>query len=560
MEEKGTENFVDDFAELSVSEMKILLRQQKKDLEDKDKVLGIQKKDLEDKDKVLEDKDKDLGVGRLIEQGLPPLGKHNASTNQTPMYGTHSCYDKPVLAADGNLGVLGEYSLGHLPKDRPSQVWKRVCDGNLGVWNHEVNIQSFVKDVIVDIIDLAGVKNSVEAYMEIQLSVTEHLRPDIVIFRRHGVIIGVCEVKKPSDKGGDLDNDVLRVQISNYMLRLKYSHGLKAVFGITTTYNEWKICWLHEANNIAEATEATSHLFHPSASHNIDFQNKEILYETKIFKRDDPHLVEALVSVIRKMMMCPVSAPTALLRQSSEPDPRKFGKVDTTTFSWQMLPSNITKLSYEMIGKGNQYYYLIEDFHGGADGRVWLCINSGGRIGVLKLSGTSSFEHELTAWTDIWNIAVRRVTVLGCNALLMPYAFHGCIIDGTIRFRPFFFWHRDLISTADFNSLEVNADFDLDNIEKYTSDPERAAREALEIMAAKRYIHNDISWRHVALLPVQPATNKPNAKWTVTPILIDCNTVRRVDEEDNLTVNQFVDSSLEELRKELRNWAEVNST
>lgn len=65
----------------------------------------------------------------------------------------------------------------------------------------------------LDVIDLAGLKGEIHAYLEAQLDVTEHLRPDIVIFRKHGVIIAVYEVKKPSAHRNDLEHDKLRIQI-----------------------------------------------------------------------------------------------------------------------------------------------------------------------------------------------------------------------------------------------------------------------------------------------------------------------------------------------------------
>jgi hypothetical protein len=39
-----------------------------------------------------------------------------------------------------------------------------------------------------------------------------------------------------------------------------------------------------------------------------------------------------------------------------------------------------------MPDKKTSLYYLLEDYHGGADGRVWLACNSSGKLLVLKLS------------------------------------------------------------------------------------------------------------------------------------------------------------------------------
>ena len=56
-------------------------------------------------------------------------------------------------------------------------------------------------------------------------------------------------MKKPSK--GVLEDPQVAGQIYNYMLRLRSFHGLKNVFSILTTYEEWRICWFAEANESA---------------------------------------------------------------------------------------------------------------------------------------------------------------------------------------------------------------------------------------------------------------------------------------------------------------------
>ena len=113
------------------------------------------------------------------------------------------------------------------------------------------------------------------------------------------------------------------------MLRLRYTHGLQAVFGIVTTYNEWRICWLHEANLIAESTVLTSEIF---SSNDQLFKDNEVLYESEIFKRDNPAVIEALVSTLVKMSSSPRQPPSSYLRINDD-DPRKFGLVNEDSFA-----------------------------------------------------------------------------------------------------------------------------------------------------------------------------------------------------------------------------------
>lgn len=81
---------------------------------------------------------------------------------------------------------------------------------------------------------------------QISLTLIKHLIPDILFFVIKGILIGCCEVKRPSDENDDLDGIVnkLQNQIVNYLLQLKYTHGIEYPISIITTNREWKLCCL----------------------------------------------------------------------------------------------------------------------------------------------------------------------------------------------------------------------------------------------------------------------------------------------------------------------------
>src|SRR5690348_9514734 len=84
-----------------------------------------------------------------------------------------------------------------------------------------------------------------------------HGRPDIwLIATRTGNPLGVVEVKKPGES--ILSEKLVLGQIYDYMLRLKSFHGLKDVFGVLTTYEEWRICWFPHSQTTAEATAVSN--------------------------------------------------------------------------------------------------------------------------------------------------------------------------------------------------------------------------------------------------------------------------------------------------------------
>ena len=421
------------------------------------------------------------------------------------------------------------------------------------------------KTAIEDAITFFASPGEIQLFQETHLDVLNHLRPDIVVFRRNGMIIGACEVKKPSKEGGDLENEKLDIQISNYLLRLKYSHGLQAAFGITSTYNEFRFYWLPEANSIATATEV---------SREVDilpdgyYEGEQVIYRSKVYQRTDPNLIEALVSVVQKMNMSPVDPHSSFLSDTRNPLTRKFGvmviqadnEAEPVGFIWNSIPRSVTRLLLTLPGDQSKQLYLLQDYHGGADGRVWLSMNEKGCICVLKFSH-SRMEDELTVWKNVWNCERARVVNLLANtpALIMPFAFHSIISNGKIFFHPFGQWvHIEQMTEepskeASKETAQRLADsfpwvkWDIDKITEYVSDPWIAAKEALVSLAENRYRHLDIAWRHVALLPQENDT-----MWTVRPILIDVHRIQHFGASPTEDwVEKEVQSGLKLLQKEI---------
>jgi hypothetical protein len=61
-------------------------------------------------------------------------------------------------------------------------------------------------------------------------------------------IAGVCEVKLP---GFDMDSVY---QVVDYMVDLRNSFNVRFVFGILTTYENWRILWFVDTNDVAMET------------------------------------------------------------------------------------------------------------------------------------------------------------------------------------------------------------------------------------------------------------------------------------------------------------------
>jgi len=71
-----------------------------------------------------------------------------------------------------------------------------------------------------------------------------------------GIPAGVIEVKTPKKDAGVLESPFLAGQLYDYMMLLRSFYGLQSIFGVMTTYSEWRICWLDtsESRSLAAAT------------------------------------------------------------------------------------------------------------------------------------------------------------------------------------------------------------------------------------------------------------------------------------------------------------------
>jgi hypothetical protein len=283
--------------------------------------------------------------------------------------------------------------------------------------------------------------------------------------------------------------------------------------------------------------------------------NVNTLYMSRVYNYQEYELIEVLATTINNMTVSLVSPPSSLLRIDSKSEQRRFGLISEDAFRWDMLPKNLTieSLTYTMPAKNTRNFYFLQDFHGGRDGRVWLAMNEGGRLSVIKLTKDRTYEEEVNNWNAIWEQEdVRTMTLMGANAMLMPVVFHAFTSDRGIVFRPIGpNWSADTTTTAaDIRQSEVKCDFN-ESLEKYFYDPHRVAWEAITVMARKGYQHDDLKWAHVGLLPFFIE----GKEWGVKPVLIDLHQVTYFKndlkgEELKTKVDEVIESSLEELAKE----------
>lgn len=206
--------------------------------------------------------------------------------------------------------------------------------------------------------------------------------------------------------------------------------------------------------------------------------------------------------MLHKMAQSP-HAPPAQLVDSDRP---RCCVSETPPYQWVRLASAFSLQLLQPVHANSKRLLLLQDYRGGADGRVWLvAAESSGALGVLKfprahlVNRQKALEQEAAVWRRVWDSsAAHVVTIAGEAALLMPFAFHAHRrSDGSVRFlKPD---HLRLDEPAAYLSDVDAAQLDT-LIAAADADPQAVAEEAIRAMADKAYSHGDVHWRHVAFL------------------------------------------------------------
>lgn len=196
---------------------------------------------------------------------------------------------------------------------------------------------------------------------------------------------------------------------------------------------------------------------------------------TAVFEWNSPELITVVCSALHKMSASPIE-PVQLVDRA-----RPYILLDQEEWTWTTLElkegvRTERFLQYSrMPTKAATRFLLLQDLHGGADGRVWMVCTTSGLLGVIKFGQPREgedrdqrrqrLEVEGEVWRQVWHQQeVRVVTLAREPALLMPYV------------KP--------VESMDAASRPSDA----------------AVQAAAQQMAFAGYCHLDLNWRHVGVL------------------------------------------------------------
>lgn len=335
-------------------------------------------------------------------------------------------------------------------------------------------------------------------------------------------------------------------QIYDYMMSQKHFYNQKYVFGILTTLDEWKFCWLPDTDECARED------FLLPESHVSQFKNKpREIHSTKIYSHRDKNLVKIILSIIIKCYYSPCY-PVSIFSVK-----RTYVRLTKTNWKWvqykgKFLDKLNTNITLDVYPNSTVGFTVLKYFKGGNYSKVRLAISDEGNFVILKEFVEDIFDevidNELYCWiygNQINNVYIE--TICNKKSLVMPLAFN--IHKDDIKKKLYIpldlkIWsvEKNVISDMLPDKLEI-----LNNqLKEFTNDGfEYILRTAIEDFARSGCIHKDLEVRHFALYPVIENGNIIRLK----PILIDFDHV-----EINKTYQEAFSYMNEVVNKIIKNY------
>ena len=493
----------------------------------------------------------------LLDKGLPPLADHANGSSSRPSIPSEREHRPvtPVPRPAPKLTIV-EQAFAELPNHPPGtkqhgllsrestySTWAKFKTKNVNdcfQYGHETEVANYVQTVLEDLAMAITLRQAYDLSFSAELKTREH-RADIWVLMRHGRPVGAIEVKKPGDQA--LEHPRILGEVYDYLMLLRNFEGLSHVYGILTSYKQWRVCWLEDTDEDATRTtmpeppnetpesraevierllpdvptwpssegQRVSMCKEASASSSDvpapdTLEDRRRLCVSPIQNFDDPTLLSTLAAVLIKMAMSPSNKLTNLLG----PD-RSFRVFENKNWVWSPL-SEVKKLIFGRTPHKNaERFALLLHLGDGMFSRSYLAstISRNATACVLKfplLRALPDFEAEAKLWNTIWGTEIAKVVRLGGETVLrLPYV-KVCCDQGEDRL-----------------SVAIVA----------------AVKAAVRTMAEAGYKHNECYWRHVGLSHASDGALKA--------VLIDLGNVTEVDKSDPGAVTRAQQEMLQQL-------------
>ena len=308
------------------------------------------------------------------------------------------------------------------------------------------------------------------------------------------------------------------------MLDIASFQGQRDVFGITTTGTEWKFHWLPVSNDCALSVEMP----------NIEFQNNILqdplpelqreVYSTAPIPYNDPRLIPLLLSVVIKSKISPFYKVPLVSAK------RVYIILSETGWVWARLKNNVVdlqKLTINVNGDvdNSTEFVVLNHLARKEDQLVWVALaGNTSRIVVIKQfldSDRQKAERERDIWVNVNEGHAIVRTIRGAPSLIMPLVFHATFDSSG---KPYidcdlihWLFPRGAIPDNLPDSLMQLRNELLTAAVPWETNIAEVARGAMSNLARHNVVHDDIEWRHFALMPRFNGKNVTD----LNPVMID---------------------------------------
>ena len=313
-----------------------------------------------------------------------------------------------------------------------SSLWRNVENG-YSAWSTENDIQHLVIDALCDIRQEYGIS---EVRFRGDRGIAS-VRPDVIMLRMaNQEIVGFVEVKRPID--GTMEDGHVFGQVFEYLCLLR-SSGLDCCFGILTTYESWRVCWLQDCGSMASAIDEStwseiSSPFSLESGADVDdssdlTQVKPVVHTSRVMKWNDDRLAPFLATCMKKML-CSRRRHVDRFRLTPK---RLVLVLEEHRRRWSYLSSEHNVIvSHNCEVSESNLFILLEPLGGLTHGRVWMACDADDKTCALKLRSEDnmpssctkdeSLAKECRIWNEIWQCGRVRVVSFGSwHGLVMPY-------------------------------------------------------------------------------------------------------------------------------------------
>ena len=325
-------------------------------------------------------------------------------------------------------------------------------------------------------------------------------KADIWLLMKSGIPVGAIKINKPGNSR--LNDKSLFGQIFDYLFYIRAFYGLPCLFGIITTYNEWRIVWSTDSDGLAAAVDLDSNTINELSIVPVEPDCRR-LHCSDIYSITDDCLPHVIIATLRKMLRS--ATMTKLQMPLFSTEQFRF-KVTSEGWKWSRLPKGaIANASIVPASKSCAQFFLLKDYHSGADGRVWLACTAAGNIVVLKFltygkggANDEAMKNEISNWHKMGATSVYSVKLANRFAIVLPFAFHLQLDESNkYTFQPNH-WKDDIFQSTNIRHWDEIVTL----FQHVTKDVEEALRACVDRFAIKKMVHDDIAWRHVSVLPV----------------------------------------------------------